>query len=72
MEALNDAYEKLSSLSDERAQQVVSLIEDLSDLEARENNEDLSIANAVLANIAEGEKTHSWEDVKARLDGLPD
>lgn len=53
MVALNEAYEKLASLSEERAKHVVSLIEDLAELEARENAEDLAAARAALANPGE-------------------
>jgi hypothetical protein len=72
MIALNDACEKLASLSEERAQHVVSLIEDLAELEARENAEDLAAAKEALARIAAGEKTYPWEEVKKRLDAIQD
>ena len=65
MVALNEAYAKLSALSDERAQRVLSLIEDLAELEARETEEDLAAAREALAD---GEPPVPWETVKAELD----
>ena len=65
MVALNEAYAKLSALSDERAQRVLSLIEDLAELEARENAEDLAAAREALAD---GEPPVPWETVKVELD----
>ena len=53
MITLADAYTKLGALSEERAKRVLELIEDLSDLEARENAEDLATAKAALANPGE-------------------
>jgi hypothetical protein len=59
MVALNDAYAKLASLSEERARRVVELIDDLAELEAMENAEDLAAAQAALADgeapVARGE-----------------
>jgi len=72
MVTLNDAYAKLGALSEERAKRVVELIEDLAELEARENAEDLAIGRAALAEIAAGEKTYPWEEVKKRLDAIQD
>ncbi|PYJ77914.1 MAG: type II toxin-antitoxin system Phd/YefM family antitoxin [Verrucomicrobia bacterium] len=62
---------KLESLSDSRAKRVVSLIEDLTELEALENAADLKAARDALG---ESEKPLPWEQVKAKLDaqfGLP-
>ena len=67
MIAVADAVSKLQTLSEERAARVVSLIEDLAELEAREDAEDLAAARAVLAD---GEAPIPWEEVKARLDAL--
>jgi hypothetical protein len=64
---VSDAIAKMQTLSEERAARVVSLIEDLADLEARENKEDLAAAREALAD---GETPIPWEDVKARLDAL--
>ena len=72
MVKLNDAYAKLGTLSDERARRVVELIDDLAELEARENAEDLAIGRAALARIAAGEETYSWEEAKKRLDAIQD
>ena len=67
MIAVSEAVEKLQSLSEERAARVVSLIEDLAELEARENAEDLASAREALAD---GETPVPWEEAKARLDAL--
>lgn len=53
MVTLNEAYSKLGALSEERAKRVLELIDDLAELEARENAEDLAIAKAALANPGE-------------------
>lgn len=47
------AITKLKALSDERAEKVVSLIDDLAELEALENAADLKEAKAVLADPGE-------------------
>ena len=68
---LSEAIAKLEILSDSRAERVVSLIEDLSELEALENAADLKAARDALA---ESEEPLPWEEVKAKLDaqfGLP-
>ena len=68
---LSEAIAKLEILSDSRAERVVSLIEDLSELEALENAADLKGARDALA---ESEEPLPWEEVKAKLDaqfGLP-
>jgi hypothetical protein len=57
----------MQALSDERAARVVALIEDLAELEARENAEDLTATREALAD---GETPVSWEEAKARLDAL--
>ena len=70
MIAVADVVAKMQTLSDERAARVVSLIEDLAELEAREEAEDLAAAREALAEIAAGEKPVPWEKVKAELDAL--
>ena len=68
---LAEAIAKLETLSDSRAKHVVSLIEDLTELEALENAADLKAARAALAESGE---PVPWEQVKAKLDaqfGLP-
>jgi hypothetical protein len=68
---LAEAITKLETLSNSRAKRVVSLIEDLSELEALENAADLKAARDALG---ESEEPLRWEQVKARLDaqfGLP-
>ena len=68
MIAVSDAVAKMQTLSDERAARVVSMIEDLAELEARENAEDLAAAQAALARIAAGEQPVPWATVKTELD----
>jgi hypothetical protein len=63
---LNEAYASLVSLSEERAQRVLSLIEDLADLEALENAEDLIAATQVLAHP----ESVPWQTLKPELDKL--
>ena len=68
---LAEAIAKLGTLSDSRAKHVVSLIEDLTALEALENAADLKAARDALG---ESEEPLPWEQVKAKLDaqfGLP-
>ena len=67
MIAVADVVAKMQTLSDERAARVVSLIEDLAELEAREEAEDLAAAREALAD---GEAPVPWEQVKAKLDAL--
>ncbi len=67
MVAVSDAYAMMQTLSDERVSRVVSLIEDLADLEAREEAEDLAAAREALAD---GEAPVPWEQVKAELDAI--
>jgi hypothetical protein len=68
---LSEAIAKLGTLSESRASRVVSLIEDLTELEALENAAGLKAARDALS---ESEKPLPWEEVKAKLDaqfGLP-
>jgi len=62
---LAGAMAKLEHLSDVRAQRVLSLIEDLAELEALENTEDLKAARDALG---ESKEPLPWGQVKARLD----
>lgn len=62
---LNDALAKLGRLSESRAERVVSLIDDLAELEALETTADLAAARAALGDP---EKPLPWEQVKAKLD----
>jgi hypothetical protein len=66
MVTLNEAYARLANLSEERAQRVLSLIEDLAELEALENAEDVVAARQVLASP----ESVPWETLKAELDEL--
>lgn len=72
MIGIDEAVAKMQSLSEERAARVVLLIEDLADLEARENAEDLAAARTSLAAIHAGESVIPWASLKAELDGLHD
>lgn len=68
---LAEVIAKLETLSDSRVRHVVSLIEDLTELEALENAADLKAARDALG---ESEEPLPWEQVKAKLDaqfGLP-
>ena len=67
MVTLNEACAKLSGLSEDRLRRVVALIEDLAELQAREDAEDLAAARAALAD---GEQPVPWEEAKARLDAI--
>jgi hypothetical protein len=51
MIAVSEALAKMQTLSEERAARVISLIEDLAELEERENAEDLAAAGEALAVI---------------------
>ncbi len=62
---LAEAIAKLETLSDVRAKRVLSLIEDLTELEALEDVADLKAARNALG---ESEKPIPWEEVKAKLD----
>ena len=62
---LAGAIAKLKHLSEVRAQRVLSLIQDLADLEALENTDDLKAAREALG---EANEPLPWEQVKARLD----
>ncbi len=52
------------------AARVESLIEDLAELEARENAEDLAAAREALGEIEAGEQPVPWATLKAELDAL--
>ena len=64
MVALNDAYAKLSALSDDRARRDVELINDLAELELTENAADIAAARESLANPGE---TISLDELEKRL-----
>jgi methionine synthase I (cobalamin-dependent) len=53
MSTITEAVAKLENLSQDRANKVVSLIDDLSELEALETAADLKAARATLANPGE-------------------
>ena len=67
MVALNDAYSKLAALSDERARRVVELIEDLAELEAREDAEDLAAAHESLAEYEKTGEAITLDELDKRL-----
>ena len=62
---LAEAMSKLARLSDDRAQRVLILIQDLAELEALENIADLKAAREALG---ETDEPVPWAEVKARLD----
>jgi hypothetical protein len=66
MVTLEEACIRLAGLSEERARRVLSLIEDLAELEARENAEDLTVTRQVLANP----ESVPWQSLKSELDEL--
>ena len=68
--AVANAFAKMQTLSDERAVRVVSMIENLAELEAHEAAENLAAGREALAEIAAGKKPVPWEQVKAELDAL--
>ena len=67
MIAVSDAVAKMQTLSEERVARVVSMIEDLAELQAREDAEDLAAAREALGD---GEAHVPWEKLKAELDAL--
>jgi hypothetical protein len=67
MNAVADAFEKMQSLSPERAARVVSLIDDLAELEAREAAEDLASARQSLAEFQRTGETVSLDDLEKQL-----
>ncbi|MGA3172582.1 MAG: hypothetical protein ABSE62_16395 [Chthoniobacteraceae bacterium] len=66
--AVSDAMAKMQTLSEERAALVISLVEELAELEARENAEDLAAARKALAEYQKTGEAIPWEKVKAELD----
>lgn len=62
---VNDAVAKLSKLSGDRAERVLSLIYDLAELEALESTADLAAARLALAEV---DKPLPWSEVKKKLD----
>ena len=67
MIAVSDAVSKLQALSEERAARVVSLIEDLADLEAREDAEDLAAAKEALAEYKKTGEAIPLDELEKRL-----
>ena len=67
MNAVADAVEKMQRLSPERAARVVSLIDDLVELEAREMAEDLTAARQSLAEYEKTGEAVSLDDLEKRL-----
>jgi hypothetical protein len=64
---VSDALAKLQTLSEERLSRVVSLIEDLAELQARENAEDLVAAHESLAEYRIRGEAVSLDDLEKRL-----
>ena len=67
MIAVSDAVAKMQALSEERAARVVSLIEDLAELEARENAEDLAAAGESLAEYRKTGEAITLDELDKRL-----
>ena len=67
MIAVSEAIAKMQTLSEERAARVVSLIEDLAELEARENAEDLAAAHEALAEYKRTGEAVSLDHLEKRL-----
>ncbi|MBI4663306.1 MAG: hypothetical protein HY735_31280 [Verrucomicrobia bacterium] len=65
MSSLADAVNKLGNLSPDRAKKVLSLIDDLAELEALELEADLAAARKSLAEAGED---IPWDHVKKELD----
>ena len=64
---VSDAVEKMQNLSPERAERVVSLINDLAELEARETAEDLAAAEQSLVEYQRTGEAVSLDDLEKRL-----
>jgi len=64
---VSDAFPKMKTLSDERAARVVSLIENLAELEARENAEDMAAARAALTDYEKTGESVTLQDLEQRL-----
>ena len=58
---------KMQSLSEDRVARVVSLIEDLAELQARENEEDLAAARVSLAEYQTTGEAISLDELEKRL-----
>jgi hypothetical protein len=67
MIAVAEAMAKMQSLSEERAARVISLIEDLAELEARENAEDLAAARESLAEYEKTGEAYTLDELDKRL-----
>ena len=67
MPAINEACAKLASLSDERAKRVFSLIDDLAELEAREEAEDLAAAHEALVEYEKTGEAISLDELEKQV-----
>jgi len=65
--AIPDAVSKLQGLSEERAALVLAMIENLAELEAREDAEDVAAAREALAD---GEPSVPWVEAEVRLNAI--
>ena len=63
----SEAMAKMQTLSEERAARVISLIEDLADLEARENAEDLAAAGEALKEYHKTGQAVSLDELEKQL-----
>ena len=67
MTAFPEALAKLEILSEERKALVVSLIDDLADLEARENAEDLAAAQEALARYKKTGEAITLDELEKQM-----
>jgi hypothetical protein len=67
MDAVANVVEKMQRLSPERAARVLSLIDDLAELEAREAAEDLAAAHQSLDEYRRTGGAVSLDDLEKRL-----
>jgi hypothetical protein len=64
---VSEAFAKLQTLSEERAARVISLIEDLAELEALEDAEDLAAANEALKEYHKTGEAVSLDQLEKQL-----
>ncbi|MEA3211994.1 MAG: hypothetical protein QOE70_5051 [Chthoniobacter sp.] len=64
---VSEVLAKMQTLSEERAARVVSLIDDLAELEARENAEDLAAAREALAEYQKTGDAITLDELEKQL-----
>ncbi len=67
MNAVSDLVVKLQALSEERAALVVALVENLAELEAREDAEDLAAAQEALVQYEKTGEAVTLDELEQRL-----